>query len=438
MNLFWKSLFGNITSTAKLEAAENELIAANERYEKVGKSAELEEYNALFHEVKTSAFIENKKTLQNRKYKDTEEYRDTRKFSKLDNNSGIQIYYQVLQSKELKNYLDFKASKEFEDLADGKKVKASEKLQQLKQFEKSKAFKIYARFHDSYIIKEYEQLKELVNSADFKKKNEFWANSHRWETTPEYSKEQRFLELAKNPDILFYTNTKADKFEKLKNRKITFSEQFEWNTLDKSNWDFGFYYKNKNMIANHSFDNELQANNGGKNIYVENGILHLATRKEKTTAKTWHPTKGFIQKDFDYTADVANSALHFKQQYGSFSVKLRCKGNVNQAFWLGSENKLPHINLFHFDGKRIKMGNAGQNIIDGVEIKGLNPGQFFIYTLIWTEKELIWKINNIEVYRTISNIPKEEMFMVFNSFIPAKKSGSTGSLEIDWIEVYNK
>jgi beta-glucanase (GH16 family) len=105
---------------------------------------------------------------------------------------------------------------------------------------------------------------------------------------------------------------------------------------------------------------------------------------------------------------------------------------------LGADDKLPHINIFHYDGKRITLGNANKNLVDGVKIQGLNQGEFFIYTLIWTEKELRWFINNLEVYRTASNIPTEEMYLAFNSFITEKQRGSNGALEVDWVRVYKK
>ena len=81
------------------------------------------------------------------------------------------------------------------------------------------------------------------------------------------------------------------------------------------------------------------------------------------------------------------------------------------------------------------MGNAAQQVWDGVEISGLNPANFYIYTLEWTEKELIWSINNYEVYRTAGNLPKEEMYLAFSSFISEKMKGDTGILEVDWVKV---
>ena len=67
MNLFWKKIFGGISSTAKLEKEEIELVKAMQRYAEVEKSVELAEYKKLYHVVKSAEFQEKKKTLQNRK-----------------------------------------------------------------------------------------------------------------------------------------------------------------------------------------------------------------------------------------------------------------------------------------------------------------------------------------------------------------------------------
>ena len=436
MNLFWKKLFGGMPSTAKLEKTESELLSAMRRYEEVDKSLELAEYKSLYHEVKSSAFIETKKTLQNRKYKDTEEYKIASKVNKLMNSPSIKAYYQVLESAELKEYLSFKATPEFEDLGDKQKVKESAKLTKLKHFEHSNALKTYMRYHNSYIIKEYEELRTKAATAEFKQANEFWANNHRWQTTAEHEKEQRFYELAKNPDIAFYNNEKPERFRKLQELTLTFDEEFSWNTLDKSRWNFGFKYGSDKLIGNHSFANEKQANNAGKNISVTNGILKITTRHEKVIAPAWHTSKGFIDREFAYTSDVLQTADEFRQKGGLFKAKLRCTGKINHAFWLAANGKLPHINIFHYDGKKIRVGNATASIVDGIEITGINPSEYFIYGLRWTDKELVWTINDVEVYRTASNIPKEEMFLVFNSFIPKKMHGDTGHLDVDWVRVY--
>jgi len=436
MNLFWKKLFGGITPTAKLEKNEADLIKAMHRYAEVEKSVELADYKKLFHLVKSADFQENKKILKHRKYKDTEEYRNTRKCKKLQNSPSIRLYYQVLESDILKQYIHFKTTPDYELLGDKKKVKTSETLKRFKQFEHSKDYKTYIRFHDSYILKEFELLKIKVASPEFKKANDFWANENRWHNTPEFAQQERFYELAKNPDIVFYENEKPQRFEKYRAMTLSFQDEFDWNTLDKSHWNFGFHYKSDKLIGNHSFSNEKQANHSGKNVSVVEGILKLVTKHEKVRVRAWDTSKGFIEKEYNYTSDVLQTAESFRQKQGVFRAKLRCTGNVQHAFWLGAESKLPHISIFHFNGKAITLGNANKNVIDGIQIKGLNPAQFYIYTLIWSAKELIWMINDLEVYRTASNIPLDSMYLAFNSFISQKQKGSAGSLEVDWVRTY--
>ncbi len=436
MNLFWKNLMGGIPSAAKIEKNEADTLRALKRYDEVVQSVELEEYKKLFHLVRSSDFQENKKILQNRKYKDTEEYRVTKKFHKLQNSAAIQLYFKVLESQELNQFETFKASADYEQLGDRKKVKASTLLTQMKAYEKSKAYKTYARFHNSFIIKDFKVLKEKINTPEFKKSNEFWANPHRWHTTPEFEHQERFYTLSKNPDIVFYENEKPNRFEKIRNIKLTFDDEFDWNTLDNSHWNFGFHYKSTELIGDHSFVNERQANHSGKNVSVENGILKIETKHEKVTARAWHPKKGFIEKEFQYTSDVIQTADKFRQQYGVFKAKVRCNGKLHHACWLGADAKLPQINIFHYDGKQIRIGNSFQHVVDGIKIKGLNPHIFHIFTLVWTEKELVWLINDLEVYRTKSHIPKEPMYLAFNSFIPEKQHGTIGNFEVDWVRVY--
>jgi len=436
MNLFWKKLFGGITPTVKLEKNEADLVKAMRRYVEVEKSVELEEYKKLFHVVKSASFQDNKLILRNRKYKDTEESRNSIKCRKLQNSPSIRLYYQVLKSEELIQYQNFKLTPDFEQLSDRKMVRTSEVLKKFKRFQQSRAYKTYIRFHESYIIKEYELLRTKVASPEFKKADDFWANQSRWRTTPEYALEQRFFELAKNPDIIFFENEKPERFEKYRQLKLTFQEEFDWNTLDKSRWEFGFHYKSPQLIGDHSFANEKQANHSGKNVSVVEGVLKIATKHEKVSSRAWHATKGFIDQEFNFTSDVLQTADVFRQKQGVFRAKIRCTGKIHHAFWLGTDTKLPQIDIFHYNGKCITLGNANKNLVDGVKIQGLNPSQFYIYTMVWTEKELIWMINDLEVYRTASNIPNEEMYMAFNSFISQKQKGSAGSLDVDWVRVY--
>ena len=444
MNLYWKSLFGGLMSTAKYEDKLHKELADYKRFLLISESKELEEYNELYKQVKSSSFKELKRTLVSRKYKDTQEYRDMAKFKKLDKKSDLKLYFQILESSILADYLAFKATPDFVSLANHDLVKKTPELARLKKFEKSKEYKIYTRFHNSYIVKEYLELKDKVSHPEFQKNNEFWSNSKRWETTKEYQEEKRFHQLADNDDIRFYVKHKIEDFKNIAGYELVFEDNFDWNSLNASKWDAGFHYKNPAFVGNHSFANEQQANNNGNNVRVIAGNLHIVTKEQKVEALTWHPEKGFVQKEFDYTSDVIHGCNACCQKGGIYRAKMRFAGakGVTHALWLKGENKTPHINICKCENGEVEVGiywsSKFETKYTSTRIKGLNLSKFFIYTLIWNEKELIWYINDLEVFRTSIFMTQEAMYPMVNSFIAEGKKAGEADFEIDYIKVYSK
>ena len=74
MNLYWKSLFGGLMSTAKFEDKLQKELADYKRFLLIAESKELEEYNEIYKQVKSSNFKELKRTLVSRNYKYTQDY----------------------------------------------------------------------------------------------------------------------------------------------------------------------------------------------------------------------------------------------------------------------------------------------------------------------------------------------------------------------------
>ena len=436
MNLFWKKLFGGMKSAEVLEAKFNDQTAAYVRYKQVAQSAELAEYMTLRDIVSSTSFKENKKKLQKRKYKDTDEYRSMKSYQKLQNNPAFKQFLHIQQSPELLDFLAFKKTPDYKKLADKAAVKADATLQKWANFEKSKAYKNYVRFNGTAKANEYQQLQNLVTTSEFKTRNAFWQNEKRWETTNEAQQDKRFSELAKNPDIVFYLSSKKDDFAAFERYEEVFTDNFDGNTLSAERWQPGFHYGSTKLKSIHSFVSEQQANNGGRNVSVSGGAMHLTTRQEHVKAAAWDVKKGFVEKEFDYTSDVVTSGAAFVQKGGVFMAKMRCTGAIHHAFWLGANRMLPHINIFHFNGKRVTMGNASASMMDEAVVKGLQPSEYYIYSLLWTDRELVWYVNNVEVFRTTANVPNEKMYLAFSSFISQAQQATSGSLDVEWVKVY--
>lgn len=385
MNLFWKKFFGKLQSTERYEADKRQMFADFNRYATVRESDIMKEYQELEKRMQTPEFAHNKQNFTTKKYKETEYYRD---------------------------------------------------MQQYKKYEKR-----VAKLSDHEKI-EFEALKTKINSPEFQEMNKFWSNPKRWTETEDGRREIRFNELKKNPDIVFFFGCDYKKrFSFIDDFEQILNEHFEYQKFTDSKWKPGFHYVSEQMKAVHSFMNEQQANNGGKNILM-NGHLNIITKAEKTNAAYWHPSRGFMMKEYDYTSDVINGNDVINTNKGLFRAKVRFTGSseVNHALWLVGAHKTPHINIVKYDRGKIEVGvyyGSGQNIQYAHQtIKGIKPGEWWYYELAWNQNELIWYINNLEVFRTSVCVPNENLYPVFNSFIPDGRKGGEANFEVEFFHVF--
>ncbi len=436
MNLFFKKLTGKLQSTEKFEVKMDEVAANVLRYRQVEKSNDLKEYQQLQPIVTEPAFIAQKNVWIKTKYKDTECYKMLRDLKKLQNNKDLQIFLEVRDSAILKDYLLFRNSPDHIQLTDKKLVAQSHELKRLKDFEKSKKYKVYSKMTTSKLPDELARLKEVTATEQFQRENVFWSNANRWQTTEAYKQELRYKQLSEMPDIVFFNQQDIKQIEFYESWKLIFDDEFTWKKLSDSNWASGFSYKNKALKRNHSFAKELQANNEGKNVGTMNGILTLLTKQESVVASAWDEKLGFINKQFSYTSDVVTTADSFRQKGGLFVAKVRCEGAINHTIWLGSDEKLPLLKIFHFNGKNIYVGQATKTGVLTEKLTGICPKNYFIFALAWENNQLIWYINNLEVYRSVINVPKEELYLGLSSFITSLNRPQEGKMEIDWIRVY--
>ena len=438
MNLFFKRLTGQLHSTDRMERdilAEEERIA---RYRQVEKSPELKEYLELKKMVESKEFQQKKYNLIHTKFKSTPTYQTIKSYKDLLHDRNLQHYLEIKDSKMLKDYLAFRASENYIKLQSPKEVRNSMELKQMAAFEKSKDYKNYLQYKDSKVPARFQQLVDEVATEEYKKDYAFWSNPNRWKTTDEYQQEVRYKRLAVMPDIKFYLQQDVATIEQQEQWHATFVEEGEWLRLSESKWKAGFYYTNPKLIRQHSFANEQQANNDGKNVGTLDGNMQIFTKQEKVAARAWDAKKGFITKDFDYTSDIVQTAESFRQKEGLFMAKLRVDGAIHHALWLGSGERTPMTSLFHYNGKHITMGNYGPKGFDGTVVKGISASTYYIYSLRWTEREMIWYVNNVEVFRTSRDLPQEKLFLALSSFIDEHQRPSEGQFKIAWIRVYEK
>lgn len=442
MNLFWKKLFGKLTSTAKFEAELQQKHDAFIRYQKVKESDELKEYNRLFDIVSSPDFKEKKKLLTSRKYKDTIEFRDKNKYNKLRNKESLRKYLSVAKSMELEDYLKFKNSEDYHLLSKEDGVRKSPQLSALKRFEQSEDYKVYMRFHDSYILKEYEELKRTVETEEFQKNDAFWANPDRWFLTEESKIEKKFKELAHSDDIRFFLHHNEGDFKELLTHDLVLEEQFDGTELDTERWATGFCLKSPELKKDYSYIDERQAYNQGKNTTVNNK-LKIKTKEEKIVAPAWHPQKGFINKEYNFTSDNIHLKKLKLSEKDTIVVKAKFEGakGVNHAICLSRDNQLPSIDICHRKDGKMEVGiyQKQQNSVirKSERITGIDLDDYFIYTVRLENNTLVWYINNMEVY-SLELAACDNLTLNILSYIPENNKGGESDLKVDWIKIYHR
>ena len=344
---------------------------------------------------------------------------------------------EFLSKKNMKP-ITFKDTEEYTKLLDYKKIKGS---REIKEFYKFKSSIVYANYLATYGSKRLSRLNELekyIASTEFKEKKDYLLDKKRFEKSKMFKDIEEYKKLKKNADIIWYFKIKdSDKFDILKNREVTFRDEFDEDHLDTKKWLTNYYWGEKLLKDRYSVESDLQAYTEKENFEIRNSILKINTKAQKITGKVWTAEKGFSVKNFEYTSGLINSGNSFRQKYGLFTAKIKLGDpNAKCAFWILSDKITPHIDICRT--------SKGKVWFDYFTLKGDCPktslgsrysGDFFIYSLEWTPDMLLWKINNNEVFRQTSNVPQEPMYVNLAGGLDKHISGPA-SMEIDWVRVY--
>ena len=373
-------------------------------------SSEIEAFEELQKHILSEEFKQERKKVESAKFADTEEYRKE------------QEYLGLKKSKRFVDNLAFKASKNYQS---------------------------YLKLDGSKKIEEYEELKSFVESDKFRKVKEYMLLSPRkkLEQSEEYKQELRYKELHASDKIRWYLKVKdSGKFDDIKNWKVSFEENFDSNKLDRKKWITRYFWGETILHDSYSLASEKQFFTDGKNLEISNSILKIITKKEKTEGKAWNPKIGFFSREFEYTSGLISTGNSFRQKYGLFEAKIKFskKNPVTHAFWMLSDQILPHIDVAKIQ-KRLVMSNIWGNIAESDIKKHVSKlgasrfsKDFYIYTLEWTPDRLTWKINGLTIATTSEGVPQQPMYLILSSALYKDANGSVlpASMEVDWIRCY--
>ncbi len=395
MNLFFLRITGKLMPTARFEKYIRSLLADAKRYREIEQSDSYKEFQELHALVTDDKFLAKKRDLTSRKYQDTEYCQKTKELEALRRNKDVKTYLAARTDDERNKLLG------------------------------------------NIAVKRYLRLSEETATAEFKEKNAFWADKERWVHSENGKKEARYEELKKSPDIHFFLHANKRRIEETESWKETFKAPFHEPDLKKNGFSAGFWFKQPELKRHFSYREEAQAYMGEQNVNIQNDIMSIVTRKEQTTAPAWDEKRGFIMHPFAYTSAVVNTGDSFSQPIGLFMAKVRATGRCHSAIYLVGENRFPLIELYHYNGQNIVVGITDKNGKEEEVLRAIRPGDWYIMSVAVNRQEIVWMVNEVEVFRCVNPLPGQKLYFSCQSFAPVKKAGE-GRMDIAWIRAFER
>ncbi len=300
----------------------------------------------------------------------------------------------------------------------------------------------YRQTEQSDELKEYEQLKMSVTSDFFKSNKEKILKQKNgkalWAQSPEAKQEARFKELDANVNIQSFLKTNAKDIERAESLEPFFVDNMTWTDFAASEWKAGVKYPTEDFKNQHSYVDELQANNGGKNVTIENGIMHINTRKETVTAPAWDSKKGMVMHPFAYTSDIIYYDRPMSRDNGLVMIKAQCRGYVNHGAYLRSDKHIPMLHVFDYTGFRLYTGLTTRNGQKMHRLQGLQPVIYMVYSVAWNKTEIMWFVNNMLVHKEPNTLPAgEKLYLhLYSNLFPGQRHVTEGSLDVAWVRCF--
>ena len=433
------------------------------RFQELNGSEKIKEFEILEKYIQSSEFRE-KKRMKPITFKNTEEFKKQIEYNALKSDSEIKGFLKlkdkentkkskvVLRYEELKALtkssefiakknmkpITFKDTEEYKKLREYNRIKSSTEIKAFYKFKESKEYANYLNTHDSGRIKRHAELKEYISSDEFRKRKSYLLDKKRFEKTEMFKEVQEYTSLKKKEDIIWYFKVKdSNKFDILKNRELSFSDEFDDDRLDTKKWLSNYYWGEKLLHDRYSVESDLQAYTEKDNFELRNSVLKITTKPQKITAKVWSADKGFTTKEFNYTSGIVCTGASFRQKYGTFTAKIKLGDpNAKNAFWMLTDKITPHIDVCRtskgkvwFDYFTTKESNLKTSI------RSKYASGFYIFTLEWSSDKLVWKINNTVVFTQTTDVPQEPMYVLLSGGLDKPINGMN-SMEVDWIRVY--
>ena len=441
-----------------LELAGSDVLKRHDKFvesEKLKKFLELKnapeldkpkrrEFSAMKRDSEIKSWFRFEKSKKLKLYRETVDSHDLKRYNELK---------QYVESKDfnerqafLKDKRKFEKSETCKKQQEFKKLAADSDIRFYLKYDKSSFHKNYLDVKDSFELKRYLELQEITSSKEFAERKAYLEDKKKWEKTEAFARQQKFLEMKKNPRLIKYFKYKdSSAFDFLKNWEVVFEDDFSSPVLNAEKWSNCNYWSEKMLGENFALPGDLHLFTSGKNTKT-GGKLTIEVKKEKTGGKMWKMPGGFIPAEFDYTSGVVSTGKSFWFSDGIFEAKIRFtpEKKVVSSVYLQGEKNIPLVHLMEM-GTQNRLGIStlsanGKIQTEGMDISNLKKGKFFIFSVERTGKTFTWKINETEVLKLENPEPENSLHINASTMVVYDVPGSKlpVKFEIDWIKCYRR
>lgn len=224
------------------------------RFEKFRDSEKLKEYYSLKDYTEDGEYKKEKSELQKQVFKGSVEWNHYQEFKKLEKSKPLKAYLELENSSALQDHETFEKSEKLkrflvlrdlngkskEELKELKSLKSDSQIKSYFRFEKSLKFKYYHEIKGSHTLARFNELKEMINSDEYKKRKAWLEDKQKYEKSETHKKYVHFKQLTSDGEIKFYLS-----YEKSRSYK---------NYLDvKESFDLKRYYELKEITESKKF-----------------------------------------------------------------------------------------------------------------------------------------------------------------------------------------
>lgn len=213
--------------------------------------------------------------------------------------------------------------------------------------------------------------------------------------------------------FLHQNNTNPDDIKKhIINKGELFSMKMHSEKAEKGN-DHWRIIERKN-----SYNNELQFYSTN-NVELKDERIVITSKKE-------------TKEDNEYTSGLVESTNAYKYGFFEFTIQVDEGKGLFPAIWLLpiNDEPLPEVDIFEMIGSEPQIfygvvhykENGGQ-YADYFEYEVSKKQQYSV-ALKWTQENLLWIIDEQEVYATSKGVPNEYMFLIINQAIGGNWPGN--------------